>query len=91
MYSQMSTQIMAHPNPFLSCITLEIETGKAEHSIVYLFDSDGKIVKMLSWDLKKGMNITRLNHLDKLLNGMYFLDIINELGQIMHQLKVVKE
>ena len=89
--TQLSTQIMAHPNPFLSCITLEIETAKPGSSIVYLFDTDGKIVKMLSWDLKKGMNITRLNDLDKLINGIYFLDVIDELGQVMHSLKVVKE
>jgi len=86
-----ATQIMAHPNPFLSCITLEIQTAKEENSIVYLFNGDGKIVKMLSWNLKKGINITRLGDLDKLLDGTYFLDIINEFGQVMHQLKVVKE
>jgi hypothetical protein len=89
--TQLSTQIMAHPNPFLSCITLEIETANPGSSIVYLFDADGKIVKMLSWQLKKGMNITRLNDLDKLINGIYFLDVIDELGQVMHSLKVIKE
>jgi hypothetical protein len=85
------TQFMAHPNPFLSCITLEIATKEDGYSIIYLFDGDGKIVKMLTWELKKGINMTRLTDLDKLLNGLYFLDVLNEDGKIMHQLKVVKE
>lgn len=85
-----TTTIMAHPNPFLSVITLEVSVPEDKHGIVRLFDINGRIVKMISWNLKRGLNVTRLNNLEQLHDGVYILDVVDPAGQVLHKTKVVK-
>jgi hypothetical protein len=86
----MTTKIVAHPNPFLSAITLEVTAQQDKHGIVRMFDMNGRIIKMISWYFKKGVNVTKIADLDRLGNGTYVLDVINEQGEILQKTKVEK-
>jgi tyrosinase len=87
----MNTQLTARPNPFINSITVEISSPTDQHGIVRLIDGTGKIVRMLSWNLKRGLNITTLNNLKGLADGLYFLDVVDSEGNVMHKTKIVKE
>jgi hypothetical protein len=56
-----------------------------------MFDEAGKIIKMLSWYVMKGSNVTSINELSILSNGQYFLDIIDTEGTILFNTMLSKE
>ncbi len=87
----MNTQLTARPNPFINSLTLEINSQADQHGIVRLVDGQGKIVRMISWNLKRGLNITTLTNLKRLADGLYFLDVVDSNGEIIHKTKLVKE
>jgi hypothetical protein len=87
----VTSKMLAQPNPFLSAITVEFTTERDDQGVMRLSDSHGKIVKMLFWKFKKGMNIARLSNLDQLANGNYMLEIVDIQGQVLHQAQLVKE
>ena len=86
-----TSKMLVQPNPFLSSITVEVMAEQDNQGIVRLADKHGKIIKMLFWNFKKGMNITRLSNLDQLANGLYLLDIIDTQGQVLHKTQLTKE
>jgi hypothetical protein len=82
--------ISTRPNPFISSITLEIKADEDRPGVVRLVDKEGTIISLFLWKLKKGINISNINNLNKLGNGMYLLDVLDETGHIMCSTKVVK-
>ena len=82
--------ITTRPNPFISSLTLEITTSEDQPGVVRMIDTTGKIISLFLWKLKKGVNISNINNLNKLGNGMYMLDVMDEKGHIMCRTKVVK-
>jgi len=82
--------ITTRPNPFVSSITLEITTEQDQPGVVRLVDKEGKIISLFLWKLKKGINISNINNLNKLSTGMYLLDVMDEKGDIMCSAKIVK-
>jgi hypothetical protein len=56
-----------------------------------MFDEKGKIVKMFSWYLVKGTNVTAINELGNLSNGMFLIDIIDNEGNVLFSQKIPKE
>jgi len=87
----MNAQLTARPNPFINSLTVEINSPADQHGIVRLIDGTGKIIKMISWNLKRGLNITTLNNLKGLADGLYFLDVVDGDGNVLHKTKLVKE
>src|SRR5687768_15710868 len=69
----MITKVTVKPNPFSTTITLDISCDQSRHVIVRMFDEDGRIVKMLSWYLVKGTNVTSINELKNLTTGSYLI------------------
>jgi hypothetical protein len=55
-----------------------------------MIDTTGKIISLFLWKLKKGVNISNINNLNKLCNGMYLLDVMDEKGHILCRTKVEK-
>jgi hypothetical protein len=53
-------------------------------------DTTGKIISLFLWKLKKGINISNINNLNKLGTGLYLLDVMDEDGQILCSTKVEK-
>ena len=82
--------IHTRPNPFISSLTLEITTSEDQPGVVRMVDTTGKIISLFLWKLKKGINISNINNLNKLSQGMYMLDVMDERGHILCSTKVVK-
>jgi hypothetical protein len=88
---EMSMKVTTRPNPFFTSVTLDVLCDQNKHVIVRMFDEAGKIIKMLSWYIMKGSNVTSINELSILNNGLYFIDIIDSEGTILFNTKLSKE
>jgi hypothetical protein len=82
--------ITTRPNPFITSLTLEISASEDQPGVVRMADATGKIISLFLWKLKKGINISNINNLNKLGTGMYMLDVMDEEGKIMCSTKVIK-
>ena len=82
--------ISTRPNPFVSSITLEIKADEDRPGVVRLVDRKGTIISLFLWKLKKGINISNINNLNKLGNGQYMLDVMDESGHVMCSTRVIK-
>ena len=86
----MTTQVSIYPNPFASTLSFEVVVEANESAIVRMLDQKQKIIKMMSWNLKKGTNKTSFNDLQSLPSGTYYIDIKNMAGNNMFNMKVDK-
>jgi hypothetical protein len=82
--------ISTRPNPFISSLTLEITTTEDQPGVVRMIDTTGKIISLFLWKLKKGVNISNINNLNKLGTGQYLLDVLDEKGHILCRTEVIK-
>jgi len=87
----MNPVINAFPNPFLSCITIEVESDQEQHNILRLFGKNGAFIKILSWRLQKGKNIAVLNNLEQIDTGTYTIDIVDQSATVLHQTNLEKK
>ena len=87
----MSLKVTTRPNPFFSTVTVDITCDQNKHVIVRMFDETGKIIKMLSWYVMKGSNVTSINDLNILTSGQYFLDIIDTEGTVLFNTTLSKQ
>ena len=87
----MITKVTVRPNPFYTVLTLDVACETNRNIIVRMFNEAGKIVKMFSWYLVKGTNVTSINELGSLENGMFQLDIIDNEGKVLFSSKITKE
>ncbi|MET3883934.1 hypothetical protein ABIE54_002823 [Chitinophagaceae bacterium OAS944] len=86
----MIPKVVVRPNPFFSSITLDVTCAQGKHVIVRMFDEDDKIVKMFSWFLVKGINITNISEVEFLPTGVYSLDIVDLEGDILYSTHISK-
>ena len=89
--NEMSLKVTTRPNPFFSTVTVDITCDQSKHVIVRMFDEAGKIIKMLSWYVMKGSNVTSINDLNILSSGQYFLDIIDTEGTVLFNTTLSKQ
>lgn len=89
--NRMITKVTVRPNPFHTVLTLDVSCESNRNIIVRMFDEKGKIVKMFSWYLVKGTNVTAINELGNLSNGMFLIDIIDNEGNVLFSQKIPKE
>lgn len=89
--NEMSLKVTTKPNPFFTSITLDVTCDQNKHIIVRMFDEAGKIIKMLSWYVMKGSNVTSINELKSLNSGHYYLDIIDSEGSILFNTMLSKK
>jgi hypothetical protein len=89
--NEMSLKVTTRPNPFFTSVTLDVTCDQNKHIIVRMFDEAGKIIKMLSWYVMKGSNVTSINELNILNNGQYFLDIIDTEGTVLFNTTLSKQ
>jgi hypothetical protein len=87
----MITKVTARPNPFFTSITLDVVCEQSRHTIVRMFDMDNRIVKMFSWYLVKGTNVTTINELNSLSGGTYFVDLIDSEARVLYATHLRKE
>ncbi len=86
----MCTQVSIYPNPFIANLSFEVVVEHNVSAIVQMLDEELKIIKMLSWNLKKGTNKTSLDDLEVLPAGNYYVDIKNSDGKNLFTTKIVK-
>jgi hypothetical protein len=89
--NEMSMNVTTRPNPFYTSVTLDITCEQNKFIIVRMFDEAGKIIKMLSWYVMKGSNVTSINELGTLSTGQYFLDIIDTDGLVLFKTRISKQ
>ena len=87
----MITKVTVRPNPFYTVLTLDVACDSNRSIIVRMFNEAGKIVKMFSWYLVKGTNVTSINELSNLESGLFLLDIIDNEGSVLFSSKITKE
>ena len=87
----MITKVTVRPNPFYTVLTLDVACDSNRSIIVRMFNDAGKIVKMFSWYLVKGTNVTSINELSNLENGLFLLDIIDNEGTVLFTSRIKKE
>ena len=87
----MITKVTVRPNPFYTVLTLDVACDSNRSIIVRMFNEAGKIVKMFSWYLVKGTNVTSINELSNLENGLFLLDIIDNEGTVLFSSRITKE
>jgi hypothetical protein len=87
----MITKVTVRPNPFYTVLTLDVACDTNRNIIVRMFNEAGKIVKMFSWYLVKGTNVTSINELSNLESGLFLLDIIDNEGTVLFSSKIKKE
>jgi hypothetical protein len=87
----MIPKVIVRPNPFFTSMTLDVTCSQGKHVIVRMFNDEEKIVKMFSWFLVKGINITNIGEVDLLPHGNYSLDIIDLEGEILYSTQLAKE
>ena len=86
----MPNHLSAYPNPFNETLSFEIEIDENVSTIVKMVNAEGKIVKLLSWNIKKGINKTSLNDLETLEAGEYALEIKDMKGNNLFHTKLTK-
>lgn len=89
--SIMITKVTVRPNPFYTVLTMDVYCENNRNIIVRMFNADGRIVKMFSWYLVKGTNVTAINELGNLDNGLFLLDIIDNEGNVLFSTRLTKE
>ncbi|WEK35265.1 MAG: hypothetical protein P0Y53_22470 [Candidatus Pseudobacter hemicellulosilyticus] len=82
---------MVRPTPFSSSFTLEVVCAQSKHTIVRLISEQGRILKMFSWYLIRGTNITSISDTKNLPIGSYKLDVTAVEGTILYSTNVTKE
>lgn len=85
------TKVLVRPNPFFTAITLDVTSEQSRHTIVRMYDAEGHIIKMFSWFLVKGTNVTSINEINSLTEGTYHLDVIDNEGKLLYSTNVTKE
>jgi hypothetical protein len=84
------TKVLIRPNAFFTAITLDVASEQSRHAIVRMYNLEGRIVKMFSWFLVRGTNITSINEINSLLEGTYYLDMIDNEGNLLYSTNVIK-
>ena len=87
----MISKVTVRPNPFKFAIALEVSCKQSKHIIIRMTDSKERIVKMISWFVVKGANVTSLTELDHLDAGIYCLDVLNQEGELLFTTDVEKK
>jgi hypothetical protein len=87
----MITKVIIRPNPFETFIALEITCVQSKNIIIRLTDMQERIVKMFSWFIVKGDNVTNFSEIGTLTPGAYRLDVMDLEGELIFSTEVVKK
>jgi hypothetical protein len=82
--------VNTRPNPFTSNVIVEIVSEHQAHVIVRMYDHYGRFIRIISWDMAKGRNITMFRDLDDLEDGTYILDAVDAAGNTLYKHELVK-
>jgi hypothetical protein len=83
-------QVSAWPNPFQSAITISISSDKATPFDIKLVDISGKLIRMTSQNVAKGLSQIALRDFDKLPAGIYLLQLTDQRTSITTVQRLMK-
>lgn len=86
----MSILVSVFPNPFDLILSFEVIIPKSKSIILRIADHQQKIIKMISWSLKKGTNKTSIDDLHTLPAGNYYIELSDMNGKNLFNTKLVK-
>ncbi len=86
----MSILVSVFPNPFDLILSFEVIIPKSKSTILRIADHQQKIIKMISWSLKKGTNKTSIDDLHTLPAGNYYIELSDMNGKNLFNTKLVK-
>jgi hypothetical protein len=86
----MITKVIARPNPFYTSVTLEVACEHSRHTIVRMTDAESRIVKLFSWYLVKGSNVTTITEMGAMHPGGYVIDILDNEGNSLFNTALTK-
>lgn len=66
------------PNPFSSVTTIEFELAHDSQASLTIYDTNGKVVKIINNNFRKGTNSVLLNNNDLNGNGLYYYQLDTE-------------
>jgi hypothetical protein len=87
----MIAKVIIRPNPFETLIALEVTCVQSKNIIIRMTDAQDRIVKMFSWFIVKGDNVTTFNEMGSLAPGAYSLDVMDLEGELLFSTEVVKK
>ncbi|MDW3646374.1 MAG: T9SS type A sorting domain-containing protein [Bacteroidia bacterium] len=76
-----------HTNPTQDLLILDLEAPKSENTQIYIYDLQGKIVKIQPMEVSIGKQIMRLD-VSNLPQGVYYLKM--QVGEINYTNKFIK-
>ena len=82
--------VNTRPNPFTSNIIVEVVNEQPGHTIVRLYDRYNRFIRIISWDMVTGRNITMFRDLDELEDGTYILDAVDAMGNTLYKADIIK-
>jgi hypothetical protein len=82
--------VNTRPNPFTSNIIVEVVSEQPAHAIVRLYDHHGRFIRIISWHMAKGRNITMFRDLEELEDGTYVLDAVDSMGNLLYKVDLIK-
>ncbi len=80
-----------YPNPFTAGIQIDVKAESNQAVSVNLYDMNGKVVKQVNTELRKGSNSLAMNDLKNMPAGMYLMDITSREGQSIYKTKLMKQ
>jgi hypothetical protein len=86
-----SIGITAWPNPFSSSITVNVNVSQNASLTIRLTDVAGRTILTQQQQAPRGVTQVTLNNLDRLANGVYLLDIADDMQGSKTVMKFIKE
>ena len=81
-------KLIVSPNPFSNYLKVTIDWNNDEAVIVTLLNSSGKVVVNQHYQFTKGLNFIRIDDLQKLSAGNYFIEITSGKDKVSQ--KIIK-
>jgi hypothetical protein len=86
-----SIGITAWPNPFSSSITVNVNVSQNASLTIRLTDVAGRTILTQQQQAPRGVTQVTINNLDRLANGVYLLDIADDMQGSKTVMKFIKE
>jgi hypothetical protein len=89
--ASLKAQPVLYPNPFVNILNMDMVAEHVQTVTVDVFSMDGRIIKSIPWNMRKGNNTIRINGLDNYPQGMYFINVVDANGMIISKGKTLKK
>ena len=86
-----ASDLLSYPNPFSSQVNLSISSTNNQSVVISIYDAAGKTVRTENSKLFAGSNSINITALDKLVRGVYYINVRDDAGAILGRSMLMKE